>query len=617
MKKCNECGFDNDDEMRFCGKCGAVLKSAAPEVCAKCGAELKPDMNFCGKCGAKVEVNPDPFTEQLTKCPVCGAVNSPDAVFCGECGKPMSAPAQNTTQTTEASVAPQTVTSAPQAKPQKSFKAKANEAKSKVLEFEKKHSVIVNGIVAVLAFIFLFVALFCPIKITQTDINALSGDSASVSAVDSNNTEISQSIWQVFDSIGYLGLDPYNAEDMNKIRNAMKEYEAAYDAAELEFKIWYQFHLYVSDMQAEEKWNSVLAEHLSDVNYLGTILSLTTVGALDKIMVESGGEPMEAMLADILDTARKNAIITLVFALITAVAQLFVAIVSLIFFIFALVGMVRKKTAKLFKYMTMALIGSGAGLVMTMIGPLLAPSGAVFGIALTFALLYLIFGVGKAFIEGKGVLHITKRAVYSVAALIAVFLLCSTLLNSTMIMEMTNVSRISQSSIALGGTVDIVISCTGLLSMPALDVEIFYSDLSIASALAALIIGIIAFTVLFTAMLLSLRKLAFKTESKSRVDAVMLVGIIALLLLAILPAALGAADSLPYNSLLFSSFVAMQVKISANAFVYVAIAFAVFAFVWELAFRPKNKIVNTAETIEQPITVTNQANAQSVTVTNQ
>lgn len=348
---------------------------------------------------------------------------------------------------------------------------------------------------------------------------------------------------------------------------------------------------------------------MSDVNYLGTVLSLTTVGALDKILVESGEEPMEYMLADILDTARNNAIMTLVFALVTAVAQLFVAVVSLIFLIFAIVGMVRKKPAKLFRYMTMALIGSGVGLVMTMIGPMLAPSGTVFGVALTFAILYLLLGASKALIEGKGVLHIAKRAAYSVAAIFATFLLCSNLLNATTIMQVANQNQVAELNIPLGGTVDIVISCMSFLSMPTLEMEIFYSELSIPSAISALIIGIIAFAAVFTAMVLSLRKLAFKTESKWRVDVAMLVGIIALLLLAILPAALGAADTLPYNSAAVRNFVGAQVKISARAQVYVSMVFAVFAFVWELAFRPKNKPSDTVETAEHPITVTNQVNA--------
>lgn len=247
MKKCNECGFENDDEMRFCGKCGAVLKSAAPDVCASCGAELKPDMNFCGKCGAKVEGSADPFATQQTKCPVCGAVNSPEAAFCGECGKPLSVSAQNTAQANDPSVAAQVGTSAAQSKPQKSFKAKACEAKTKVFEFEKKHSVIVNGIVAVLAFIFLFVALFCPIKVTQTDMSAITGESASASADDSNSAEIGQSIWQVLGAIGYLGLDSQSGEDMNKIKSVMQEYTIAYSTAYSEFMIWSQSHRYVSE----------------------------------------------------------------------------------------------------------------------------------------------------------------------------------------------------------------------------------------------------------------------------------------------------------------------------------------------------------------------------------
>jgi adenylate cyclase len=49
--RCPACDFDNPDETRFCGSCGAALGA----TCAACGAENPAGFRFCGSCGAALQ----------------------------------------------------------------------------------------------------------------------------------------------------------------------------------------------------------------------------------------------------------------------------------------------------------------------------------------------------------------------------------------------------------------------------------------------------------------------------------------------------------------------------------------------------------------------------------
>jgi RNA polymerase subunit RPABC4/transcription elongation factor Spt4 len=62
MKKCNKCGFESEDDLKFCGHCGASLEDI--HKCQKCGYTLSLDLSFCPNCGAKVE------STQKTEIPV-------------------------------------------------------------------------------------------------------------------------------------------------------------------------------------------------------------------------------------------------------------------------------------------------------------------------------------------------------------------------------------------------------------------------------------------------------------------------------------------------------------------------------------------------------------------
>jgi class 3 adenylate cyclase/tetratricopeptide (TPR) repeat protein len=45
--KCPKCQFDNPEDMKFCGECGAKIE----RICDKCGFANPPTFKFCGKCG--------------------------------------------------------------------------------------------------------------------------------------------------------------------------------------------------------------------------------------------------------------------------------------------------------------------------------------------------------------------------------------------------------------------------------------------------------------------------------------------------------------------------------------------------------------------------------------
>ena len=54
--RCPDCGFDNPEEMKFCGECGTPLR--LPHRCTRCGFENPPRFKFCGACGSPLIGHP-------------------------------------------------------------------------------------------------------------------------------------------------------------------------------------------------------------------------------------------------------------------------------------------------------------------------------------------------------------------------------------------------------------------------------------------------------------------------------------------------------------------------------------------------------------------------------
>lgn len=50
--RCPNCGYKNQEGIKFCQECGTPLTAPATKFCTSCGAELAPGVRFCGECGA-------------------------------------------------------------------------------------------------------------------------------------------------------------------------------------------------------------------------------------------------------------------------------------------------------------------------------------------------------------------------------------------------------------------------------------------------------------------------------------------------------------------------------------------------------------------------------------
>ena len=94
--KCNKCGAEVPEGMKFCGACGTPVPQTIK--CASCGADIEAGMKFCGICGAPVN--------QKKKCVSCGAEISYNLNFCPMCGANQNQPANNGAPVNSAPVTP-------------------------------------------------------------------------------------------------------------------------------------------------------------------------------------------------------------------------------------------------------------------------------------------------------------------------------------------------------------------------------------------------------------------------------------------------------------------------------------------------------------------------------
>ncbi len=562
MKKCVQCGGEYPDDMKFCGNCGSPLPENDGNVCGACGAKIAPDAKFCTVCGAKIA------ERKNDRCASCGAVLEKGSVFCTSCGtravKDQSSPKPTVKQT---HVVNRTTPA------DRSTKLSVSSFKKKVTAFEKNHNVILNAFVMTLSLVFIFVALLCPVKVTMANPTAAAAGSSETS-VSSESIEVEQSIWQVFGALGYLNTNINKVEGRKKITEIYTEYNNAVRQAQHEFNAWAMINKYVTEDEAIDKFGEIFVNHMSDVNIFGYQMAITSVGALDHLQ----GENTEYPIADQLDAMRATAVSGLVMALISIVCQLGIAITALIFLIFGIVGLIKKRTIRLFGYITLVMIFAFVGLAVLSIAPLGAPSGAMFALALTSVLTYFVCAAVRAFMTDKKPKYILRRVIHSSLAIVVFFLLCSRVISVTITMSADAVKSTSVIS-PLGAAVETLLSCAVIKTLN--DVGIVASGGSYAGAIVAAVMGIIAFSLLCAAMTKSLQLLAFNTESNGKVDVFTLCGAVMLLAMAITLAIIGSADEIPE---LFENEIGYKYAISARSFVYVSMAFAICAFVFELVY---------------------------------
>lgn len=87
--KCKNCGHENNNDNRFCIKCGKELDRDELVVCDVCGADNPSGSLYCIKCGREIgkkEFYADARIVNKKLCPKCGYKNNEYNLYCTSCG---------------------------------------------------------------------------------------------------------------------------------------------------------------------------------------------------------------------------------------------------------------------------------------------------------------------------------------------------------------------------------------------------------------------------------------------------------------------------------------------------------------------------------------------------
>lgn len=535
MKKCFSCGFDNEDDSKFCATCGAALAPSDPVEPAKS----------------------DPFVEQIMP----------------------------TVSASEGGQQPTTV------EQKGGFKAKFNSAKNKTVEFEKKHSVILNAIVAVCALVIALVALFAPIKTVQYV--SVVGYNMEVEDLDEGDksvtycyTEVNQSIWQMIGSIGYI-----KANDEDKIKFA-EQLSGIKKNIGMEVAAWALAHPDADEVEQMSAMADIVADNLSDLNYLGYIMAMKGSSGVDG---EDGGISISGDYW--------AAVLSMAFGLAITVIAMIIAVFSLVHIILAIIGMAKKKPQqKLYKYLGLMIALSGAGLACMFAAPMLKAGGGMFAVALFSAIAYLICGGVGALLAGKDrKIIIIKRAIIATVAIIAFFMLTTNVFSIT-VLDSDGASESMNVPTGYG--------IYGMLA--TLDLMDAMGENAAASLLlrvASGYIGVVFYILMagfaisyaLTAMKRSLKRLAFGEVSKSKSTPFMIASAVFMLISIIVGLALSEmvieklaavfGDNTEFDR---------SMEWTVRAQVWVSMIMLIIAAVFDLAFKPAGKQPAPAEA-QQPV----------------
>lgn len=590
MKKCTSCGFDNEDDARFCAGCGGPLADAP--VANEQAAPVQAD---------------DPFAE------------------------PAAAPGYEQSQDQQ----PQ------EAKQNKGFKATVASVRDKTVGFEKKHSVILNTIVMLCSLVVILVALLAPIKVVnyQLILPEMSVSYEKVKEGDEKETytvhyvEISQSIWQIIGSLSYIGSDAEKVAELNK------QLATATEEATKEYTTWGIANaslLLTEDgmIEAQNKYAEIIADHLSDINILGYLMAtglydLDVLSALENSEILNAGNGYGDILGEWLggygdsdsdsdnDTSDKveevleevegkvlsilnlvQAFSSLGFSAVIVILSIVTAIVSLVYFIKALIGLIKKQPQnKLFKYFGTILGLSGAMLILAMCTPLLAPSGGMLAIAVFISVMYFVCGAFGSFVFGKdGLLLSVKRTIIALLGMIAFFLLCTNVFASvegnTRVETTVNAPMGYGLSYLFGGFIKAILSSSKASEQLALNLA--GPMLNGITGFVTFLLMIFTVSFLLCAYKRTLKCLAFGTVEKSSCTAFAITGaifaLISIIVAMVVPGALLDLAAEAFGDGKFElDTTKLVVGFTVRAQVWVSMILFLVCAIFNIVFNPKSK----------------------------
>lgn len=65
--KCNSCGYHNEDNAKYCKKCGRELSSMVKRYCEACGKQLTDGAKYCKYCGGVVKTKNEQLSTEISE----------------------------------------------------------------------------------------------------------------------------------------------------------------------------------------------------------------------------------------------------------------------------------------------------------------------------------------------------------------------------------------------------------------------------------------------------------------------------------------------------------------------------------------------------------------------
>lgn len=65
--KCSSCGYHNEDNAKYCKKCGRELSSMGKRYCEACGKQLTDGAKYCKYCGGMVKTKNEQFSTEISE----------------------------------------------------------------------------------------------------------------------------------------------------------------------------------------------------------------------------------------------------------------------------------------------------------------------------------------------------------------------------------------------------------------------------------------------------------------------------------------------------------------------------------------------------------------------